>query len=1284
MSFFEVEREDLKQLTDAQLEELVARLAEAEVASQGFSPSCVHWSGSTDAPDGGVDVRVAVSSDSFEPGFVPRSNSIFQAKTRSMPPARIAKEMRPRGSLLPSIAEQAQSSGAYVIVSTKDKFSESRIGAMHDALKREPGAGDIRLDFYDRSKLLQWLRQHPAVALWVRDVLGKPLSGWSPYGRWSNPPKDADDSLILEKGVTITLPADRHERLDIKDAIAPLRKLVRSSGKAIRVVGLSGVGKTRIVQALFDATMGDDPLDRTSAVYAELGADPDPSANSMLERLLADGRTTYLVLDNCPSSLHGTLASRFASVESKVRLITVEYDIREDQPQSTEVVHVVADGPDVAEELIVRRHPGIGSGNAHRIAKFAKGNARVALAVAERVRAGESLAKLSDEALFDRLFSQRNEPDGQLRQHARLLSLVYSFSVQSPDEDTDELAVLGSIQGIPRHQLFDSVADLLERQVAQKRSHWRAILPHAVANRLAEEALSHIPRKTLRTTFEAPGRERLLTSFARRLGLLHDHDVAKGIVLSWLDEDGPLASVSGLSENGLMMLQHVTPTAPGAVLDRLAAEIEAPEFVETERGLDSSMATMLGLLTSLAYEPDTFDRCARLLLRLADSMKKPASNGPVGDTLVENAVVRFFQPYLSGTHASLDQRKAVLIDALNSNDHRRRSLGLRMLSTALDGPPWHGNGVTEFGARPRDFGYHPNRDELVAWYRNFIDVAVVYGMRMDDDLARQARQTLAQEFRGLWAMPEMRERLTSAALELHAVRPWTEGWKAVRKTMFFDYEDSEPGRSDEDMPQELKRLEKRLAPSGLMARIDTFVLGHDNDPWSLDEEFHDKEANDYDESAIRCEQRATELGREFACSEKPVAALGARLLSNDYMPYRRAFGRGLAADAHRRQALWDDLASAAAQTDSRRCDLAVLAGFIEQVDSEDRPCAQRILDQCLGDQRLGRELVRLHPAKNFEEGDLERCMRALEVPKVNLRNYGDLFWKVPYASLPADKLHELAARILAIPVGEEVLLEALARKLHRECAKGGTLDGELKRLGLIAATKRLLNNGSVPAGVNNHDVQQVLRASLQSEGNEKEKSGWLVAIFDLVDGQVAMLRSFKDVVRLTAELMPDEFLNRVFTDDDERRLVRSRFIERETFGTTVLSGIDAGPLIAWCETRNDPEAWKAVASGLRLWVSTDDEDAVRISDTAVRFLEASPAPGEILTIYASKIPPRSWTGSRADTMARRTAYFKTLFKHKDSRISTTAQEIVKEAMKKTSIARQGERREDEEREQRFE
>ncbi|MCV5466388.1 hypothetical protein OFM95_27885, partial [Escherichia coli] len=97
-----------------------------------------------------------------------------------------------------------------------------------------------------------------------------------------------------------------------------------------------------------------------------------------------------------PSELHASLASKVSAAGKEVSLITIEYDIRDDKPQTTEVIHIETDGPDVAEQLLIRRFPSIGQNNARRIAEFADGNARVALAIAERVEEGESLALLSD------------------------------------------------------------------------------------------------------------------------------------------------------------------------------------------------------------------------------------------------------------------------------------------------------------------------------------------------------------------------------------------------------------------------------------------------------------------------------------------------------------------------------------------------------------------------------------------------------------------------------------------------------------------------------------------------------------------------------------------------------------------------------------------------------------------------------------------------------------------------------------------------------------------------
>ncbi|CNL35552.1 Uncharacterised protein [Yersinia frederiksenii] len=258
MAIFDIEKDELLRLSDTQLEELIARLAEAEVASHGHSPACVNWSGSITAPDGGIDIHVQVPIDQLKAGFLVRPDTVFQAKKHRMPKASIEKEMGTGKALSPIISEQARKQGSYIIDCSPSGKAD-RLKAMWDAVEDDLNKSNLHLDFYDRSKLIQWLRQHPSVMLWTKGKLGQGYSGWQPYGAWSNPPQGVTDTLISVPGVTITLPSGKGLKLKIDEAISPMRALIRSTNKAVRITGLSGVGKTRIVQALFDERVGSCP-----------------------------------------------------------------------------------------------------------------------------------------------------------------------------------------------------------------------------------------------------------------------------------------------------------------------------------------------------------------------------------------------------------------------------------------------------------------------------------------------------------------------------------------------------------------------------------------------------------------------------------------------------------------------------------------------------------------------------------------------------------------------------------------------------------------------------------------------------------------------------------------------------------------------------------------------------------------------------------------------------------------------------------------------------------------
>ena len=171
---FDISKDQLLRLSDVDLRELVARLCEAELSRAGAPVSAVRWGGSQTAPDGGLDVEILVKDQEFAGDFVPRAWTGIQVKKSSMPAGKIADEMSPKGVLRPIFPELATQNGCYIIVSLADDPAGTNLGnreqAMQTQVESVKGQGDLRVEFYGRSQLANWLRQYPGVQRWVREA----------------------------------------------------------------------------------------------------------------------------------------------------------------------------------------------------------------------------------------------------------------------------------------------------------------------------------------------------------------------------------------------------------------------------------------------------------------------------------------------------------------------------------------------------------------------------------------------------------------------------------------------------------------------------------------------------------------------------------------------------------------------------------------------------------------------------------------------------------------------------------------------------------------------------------------------------------------------------------------------------------------------------------------------------------------------------------------------------------------------------------------------------------
>jgi hypothetical protein len=369
--------------------------------------------------------------------------------------------------------------------------------------------------------------------------------------------------------------------LSAAEGINKIRDVLRSAHGVVRLAGLSGVGKTRLAQALFDARVGDRSLDPGIAAYTNLADGPNPPPTAVVSELIATRKRAILVVDNCPPDLHQRLSELCRSDQSPLSVITIEYDIREDQAEGTDVFLMEAASINLTDKLIRRRFAELSPVDARRIAEFSGGNARIAIALAERIDRDEEISGLSDQELFARLFQQRHQPDQGLFVASQALSLVYSFQGEDTSDDEEaELSPLGALVGKTAQEMFRHSAELQRRGLIQRRGPWRAVLPHAIANRLAATALQNIPPSAIEECFLREGRRRMLKSFSRRLHYLNDSKEARSIVTKWLGQAGLLGNLAGLNDSDYAIFNNIAPVSPEEALLALERALLDPKEAE--------------------------------------------------------------------------------------------------------------------------------------------------------------------------------------------------------------------------------------------------------------------------------------------------------------------------------------------------------------------------------------------------------------------------------------------------------------------------------------------------------------------------------------------------------------------------------------------------------------------------------------------------------------------------------------------------------------------------------
>ena len=1217
-------------LGDTALRELVLRLCAAELSRAGRGLDGITAGGDQNAADGGLDVHVDGSEAALP--FLPAFPVGFQVKAEAMGRAKIRDEMRPNGNLRQMILELAAREGTYVIACGKQTSSESRLrerrAAMRAAVSDLPEGANLRLEYYDADQLARWAGDHPGVALWLSEQAGLDTAGWHAHGRWSGH-VGGDAPFFADEAARAQI--DRaNDLVRLDEALHRVGAQLNEPRAVVRLVGLSGMGKTRFAQALFES-VGDvgAPLASSLAVYCDAAGDLGVSPEGLMTRLEAAGQRAVVIVDNCRSDLHRRLATLATRLSSRLSLLTIDFDVAPDQPADTTVVRLEPAGDDLIDRLLAARAPNITRADRQRVVAFAGGNTRIALSLAS-APAGQGLADLQDRELLDRLFlTYRRQDDFELRRVARATALVGAFDIAASGEAA-EVSILARLANVDEFTFHEKVVELLERGLMQQRGDQRALLPQALAVRLADELFQSQPFLIAPTLLEdAPSR--LKRSFLRRLGLLHETPQAVALGERLLAADGGYAvKVLGGREDWSIFAQ-LAPLAPQRALEILAAAVRDAD-IEDETFRWSVRTDALRLLAALTHAPDTFEGATRVTAEiLARLTADPRDRGNRDNFL------KLFQSARSGTQASLEARFRLLEELLRHEDARFVTLAVDALGSALsvklEGPQL----APLFGSRPLGPSWSPSDDAgWHAWYDRGISLAIT--LIQDPSFCGAVRPLLARRLGEMLRIDLLRELARETIVFLADGRFWRDGWFAVCRLLNrYRHPQSQP-------PASLVGFERTLRPRTFEDRFSAWGQG-DPSAWTSPVATGHGQHQRYLRHARR-------LGRDLAAdlgAARPILAEAIRTRGTGVI----AVGGGIASALGDLDGGWHLLRDLA-NGDAPLKEGSLLIGYVDDAAKRAPKTVARWLAELSDAPDLRRFTVDLNLAAGLP-GDVEaqRMLVALRSGWVSPRDFEALRYGRRTHGISSPLLAEILQDLARTPEGLQVAIEVFAMRSL------GTSASSLDEILLSAGRALLIALATAPATITgNGEVGFIAEACLPGSDGEPAAAALAAALVRPGTAGRA-IREDEQLASILFKHHPRTTLNAAFGDHIDLSDLRHEMIFH---GLDDDDEPEPGPLgqapdavlKAWVEASPETRAPR-VARFVR-YFRRDGTD-LHWTPIALWLVESSGQERGVAEVFSDRLWSGSWSGSTADHYERRQKLVEALLGHPNAEIASWAGEF---------------------------
>jgi len=730
---FRVESTDIKTLNALQLTRLLKLLLLLEARSSGIAERSVEVALNINVRDGGEDGRIQWNGDPPSTQYLPLNLVQFQNKaTTTMGPADCAKEILNKdGSMKHMVEEVLDNGGAYILFTTqelnKDQQTE-RIGLIRAKLE-ELGKGYAAtaiIEIYDASKIEGWVNKYITAIVTVLNWIGKPLErGLNTWEDWSQHSEYQRFPFV----------ADGHR----EKVLQSLRKLLNSHGSCARIIGLSGIGKTRLA---FEVFRDSDELSDLSKRVIYM----DARANSAVQGLISDwvqcGLEAIVVVDNCEISLHDLLRREVKRTDSKISMLTLDYNL--ERTSQTDIIHL-KQLPDEKIKQMLEPVYGKEIHDLDRIIAFAQGFPQMAVLLADaRLDKEPEMGRLTDDELAHKMLWGGREPSAEDAQVLRGCSLFDRFGIENEVSKEYEF-IANAVVGVDVDKFYECVKRFEERGVIDRRGRFARIVPKPLAIRLAAEWWRRTRPDRQRDLIQADMPGSLVDSFCNQIACLDFLPEVKSLTEELCGPQGPFGRAEViLSKRGSRLfrsLVEVNPLATNKALSIVLHRLNEDELFAIDGDVRRNLVRAL---EKLCFHEICFEEAANSLLLLASNENESWSNNSTG------IFKQLFRTFLSGTEAPPNLRLKVIDSALDSSIDSVRKLAIEALENAIDihggtrmiGAEYQGSGEPLQEWRPKVWG-----DAFEYWKQALERLCNL--VMEKDPFAPLAKNSIANHIRGL-------------------------------------------------------------------------------------------------------------------------------------------------------------------------------------------------------------------------------------------------------------------------------------------------------------------------------------------------------------------------------------------------------------------------------------------------------------------------------------------------------------------------------------------------------